>query len=167
MVDTKSLDQTQKNWEDSHGRVPAAYSAGVQNAKDVIAKGVAAEDLWAQKVQEAIASKKRARKLAEVSDEQWRQAALEKGAPRIAAGMAASKQKFNTGMAKVLSVIQGVTIAPRQADPMANVDNRVKPIVAALAKMNKNIAVNKSLRARKGKYFIKWKRNLIKSLKLK
>ena len=37
MVDTKSLEQTQKNWEESHGRVPAAYSAGVTGAKDVIA----------------------------------------------------------------------------------------------------------------------------------
>ena len=138
MVDTKSLDQTQKNWEDSHGRVPAAYSEGVKNAKDVIAKGIAAEDLYAQRVQEAIASKRRAKKLAEVSDEQWRQAALDKGATRIAAGMAASKQKFNTGMAKVLSTIQGVTIAPRTSDPMANVDNRVKPIVAALAKLKDN-----------------------------
>ena len=135
MVDTKSLEQTRKNWEDSHGRVPAAYSAGVTNAKDVIAKGVAAEDLYAQKVQEAIASKRRAKNLAKVSDDQWRQAAIEKGAPRIAAGMAASKEKFASGMSKVLEKIQGVTIAPRTSDPMANVDNRVKPIVAALAKL--------------------------------
>jgi len=135
MVDTKSLDQTQKNWEASHGRVPAAYQAGVRGAKDVIAKGVAAEALYAQKTQESISSGKRARKLAEVSDEQWRAAALDKGATRIAAGMAASKGKFNVGISKVLSTIQGVTIAPRSADPMANVDNRVKPIVAALAKL--------------------------------
>ncbi len=135
MVDTKSLDQTQKNWEASHGRVPQAYSDGVRQAKDVIAKGVAAEALYAQKVQEAISAGRRAKKLSEVSDEQWRQAALDKGAARIATGMAASKQKFNSGMAKVLSTIQGVTIAPRSADPMANVDGRVKPIVAALAKM--------------------------------
>jgi len=135
MVDTKSLDQTQKNWEASHGRVPAAYSDGVRGAKDVIAKGVAAEALYAQKVQEAISSGRRAKKLQEVSDEQWRAAALEKGAARIATGMAASKNKFNAGMSKVLSTIQGVSIAPRTADPIANVDNRVKPIVAALHKL--------------------------------
>lgn len=135
MVDTKSLDQTKKNWEAAIGRVPQAYSDGVDNAKDVIAKGVAAEALYAQKVQEAIASGRRAKKLSEVSDDQWRRAAKEKGAARIATGMTASKEKFASGMSKVLSVIQGVTIAPRVADPMANVDNRVKPIVAALAKL--------------------------------
>ena len=135
MVETKSLEATKKAWEDSHGRVPAAYSEGITGAKDVIAKGVAAEALYAQKVQEAIASGRRAKKLAEVSDDQWRRAALEKGAARIAPGMAAAKEKFATGMSKVLSTIQGVTIAPRTADPMQNVDNRVKPIVAALAKL--------------------------------
>ena len=135
MVDTKSLDQTQKNWEGAIGRVPSAYSDGVKGAKDVIAKAIAAEDLYAAKVQEAIAKKLRAKKLAEVSDEEWRSAALDKGASRIGPGMTASKQKFNTGISKVLSTIQGVSIAPRTADPMANVDNRVKPIVAALAKL--------------------------------
>jgi len=135
MVDTKSLDTTRKNWEGAIGRVPQAYSAGVGAARDVIAKGVAAEELYAQKVQEAVASRRRARKLQEVSDDQWRRAAQEKGAARIATGMTASKDKFASGISNVLSTIQGVTIAPRTADPMANVDNRVKPIVAALAKL--------------------------------
>lgn len=135
MVDTKSLDQTRKNWEGAIGRVPQAYSDGVNNAKDVIAKGVAAEDLYAQKVQEAISQRRRAKKLSEVSDEQWRQAALKKGAARIATGMTESKEKFASGMGRVLSTIQSVSIAPRTADPMANVDNRVKPIVAALSKL--------------------------------
>jgi len=137
MVNTKSLDATRKNWEGSHGRVPAAYADGIKGATDVIAKAIAAEDLYAQKVQEAIASKRRATKLAEVSDEQWRKAALDKGAPRIAAGMAAAKDKYAKGMGAVLSTIQSVSIAPRSADPMANVDGRVKPIVAALAAMKK------------------------------
>ena len=135
MVDTKSLDQTRKNWEGAIGRVPAAYSNGVASARDVIAKGVAAEDLYAQKVQEAVSSRRRARKLQEVSDDQWRKAAQDKGASRIGPGMTASKDKFASGISTVLSTIQGVSIAPRSADPMANVDNRVKPIVAALAKL--------------------------------
>ena len=135
MVDTKSLEQTQKNWESAIGRVPGAYSDGVKGATNVIAKAIAAEDLYAAKVQEAVAKKSRAKGLAKVSDEDWRAAALDKGASRIATGMTAAKGKFNTGISQVLSVIQGVTIAPRTADPMANVDNRVKPIVAALAKL--------------------------------
>jgi len=135
MVETKSLEQTQKNWDASHGRVPAAYSDGVKGARDVIAKAIAAEDLYATKVQEAVSKRLRAKKLQNVSDEEWRSAALNKGAARIATGMAASKQKFNKGISQVLNTIQGTTIAPRTADPMANVDGRVKPIVSALHKL--------------------------------
>ena len=135
MVDTKSNEQTQKNWEGAIGRVPQAYTDGVSAAKDVISKGVAAEELYAQKVQEAVASKRRARKLSEVTDEQWRAAAKSKGAQRIGPGMTASKEKFNKGIGRVLETIRGVSIAPRTADPIANVDNRVKPIVSALHKL--------------------------------
>ena len=137
MVDTKSLEQTRANWEGAIGRVPAAYSAGVTNAKDVIAKGIAAEDLYAARTQEAIQNKSRAKGLAKVSDEQWRAAALEKGAARIGTGMNAAKQKFATGMSEVLATIQSVTLPPRTSDPIANVDNRVKPIVAALANLKR------------------------------
>ena len=135
MVDTKSLDLSMKKWKESQGRVPQAYKDGISAAKDVIAKGVAAESVYAEALQATIASGKRAKKLQEVSDEQWRQAALTKGAARIAQGMAAAEGKMSTGLGKVLAVIQGVSIAPRVADPMANIDNRLKPIAAALHKM--------------------------------
>ena len=135
MVDTKSLDLSMKKWKEAQGRVPQAYKDGVSAAKDVIAKGVAAEAHYAEALQATIASGKRAKKLQEVSDDQWRQAAITKGATRIGPGMAAAEAKMNTGLGKVLSVIQGVTLAPKTADPMANIDNRVKPIAAALHKM--------------------------------
>jgi len=137
MVDTKPLDQVTKKWDAAIGRVPGAYTDGVNSAKDVIAKGVAAEELYKQKLQESMADGRRARNLAKVSDEQWRAAAREKGASRIGPGMTAAKGKFRAGISDVLSTIQGVSIAPRSADPMANIDNRVKPIVAALAAMKK------------------------------
>ena len=137
MVDTKSLEVTRSNWESSHGRVASSYSAGVDAAQNVTAKAIAGEEVYAAKMQEAIANRSRAKGLEKSSDEKWRKGAKEKGATRIAQGMAAAKQEYATGMGEVLSVIQGVTIAPRTADPIANVDGRVKPIVAALAAMKK------------------------------
>ena len=137
MVETKSLSVVQKKWEDAIGRVPASYTEGVSGAKDVIAKGVSGEELYATKVQEAIASKRRATELAKVSDTDWKNAATTKGAQRIGPGMSAAKGKFNKGINEVLTVIQGVTIAPRTADGLTNVDNRVKPIVKALMDMKK------------------------------
>jgi len=124
MVKTKGIERTAANWDNAIGSVP-----------DVIVKAIEGEALYAAKVQEAISKGSRAKALAKVSDEDWRKAALEKGAARIATGMAASKDKFRNGMGTVLSTIESVSIAPRTADPMANVDNRVKPIVAALHKL--------------------------------
>ncbi len=135
MVETKSLEQSTKNWNDAIGRVPAAYAAGVSGASGVIAASIAAEELYAQKMQESIAAKRRAVKLAEVTDEMWKKASLDKGATRIGAGMTAAKPKFATGIGKVLDVLHGVTLPARVADPMQNVENRVKPIVSALAAM--------------------------------
>ena len=135
MVDTKSLDLSMQKWKDAQGRVPQAYKDGILAAKDTIAKGVAAEQAYAEGVQASIASGKRARKLQEVSEADWQKAAIEKGAARIGPGMAAAEAKMNTGLGKVLAVIQGVTLAPRTTDPMQNIDNRVKPIAAALHKM--------------------------------
>jgi len=135
MVETKSIEQTRKNWKDSHGRIPAAYKAGVQASTGWQQKAIAGEDLYAAKLQEAIANKRRARKLANVSDEQWKSATVNKGAERIVRGMSEAEDKFAAGMGKVLDTIRNVNLPPRTADPIANVDNRVKPIVAALAKM--------------------------------
>lgn len=137
MVDTKPLAQVQKNYDDSIGSVPGKYAAGIQVARDWQGEAIKAEELFAQKMQEAISAKRRAENIAKVSNSEWKTAAADKGAKRIGAGMTAAKAKFGKGISEVLTVIQGVSIAPRSADPMANVDGRVKPIVAALAAMKK------------------------------
>ncbi len=135
MVDTKSLEQTTKNWEGAIPRVAAAYSEGIAGAQNVIQKAIAAEDNYAAGVSQAVANKSRAKGLAKISDEDWRQAALKKGAVRIGQGMTEAKGKFSSGMSEVLSVIQGVTLPARTQDPAANVDNRVKPLAVALHAM--------------------------------
>lgn len=135
MVDTKSASEALENWKAAQGRVPEAYSKGVARAKNVTEKAIAGEALFAAKMQEAIANKSRAKGLEKSSDEKWRAAAQGKGAQRIAAGMAAAENEFSSGIAKVLSVIQGVSIPARVADPMANIDNRLKPIAKALHDM--------------------------------
>lgn len=132
MVDTKPMAEVQANWEGSIGRVPGAYSAGINRATNWNAKAIAGEDNYAAGVSEAVAAKRRAAKLAEVSDAEWKGAALDKGAKRIGSGMTAAKGKYNRKMGEVLNVIQGVSIAERTLDVDANIDGRVKPIAHAL-----------------------------------
>lgn len=137
MVKTKGAAQSQANWESAIGAVPEKYKVGVQAADGVIEKAIEAEGLYAERVQQAIAAGSRVKGLQKTSTAEWKARAMGKGASRIASGMSESKDKFGRGIAEVLSVIEGVSIGPRTADPMANVDARVKPIVAALAAMKR------------------------------
>ena len=45
--------------------------------------------------------------------------------------MSASLDKFSKGIGEVISVLQGVTLPPKTADPIQNVE-RVKAIVQAM-----------------------------------
>lgn len=132
MVDTKPMAEVQANWEGSIGRVPTSYATGIGRTTNWNAKAIAGEDNYAAGVTEAVAAKRRAAKLAEVSDAEWKAAALDKGAKRIGAGMTAAKGKYARKMGEVINVIQGVSIADRTQDIDANIDGRVKPIAHAL-----------------------------------
>jgi len=121
-----------KNYSDAIGGVPAKYKAGVSRTQNWQEKAIAGESLYGQKVSEAVANQSRAKGLAKVSNEQWKSKAAGKGATRIGQGMTESLPKFQSGIAPVLDVIRNTSIGARTADPMANVDNRVKPLVKAL-----------------------------------
>lgn len=137
MVQTKGLEATVNNWKAAQGSVPAKYKAGIMAANNTIERAIEAEDLYAAKVQEAISNRSRVKGLQRTSTAEWKQRASELGTARIAAGMAAAEPKFRKGMADVLSTIEATTIGERTADPMANIDARVKPIAQALYDMKR------------------------------
>jgi hypothetical protein len=131
MVKTKPIDQVVQKWTDAAGRVPTAYTQGVQGA-DWQSAATAGQGLYVARMQDPSVLARRNSGISKVSDATWRSNAVSKGAARIAQGMAASKDKFQTGMAKNLATISGVTLAARTTDPMSNIDGRVKPIAKAL-----------------------------------
>ena len=137
MVRTKGIEATTSNYQAAIGAVPAKYKAGVQAATNTIENAIAAEPLYAAKVQEAVANKTRVKGLQKTSTAEWKSRASELGAARIGPGMNAALPKFRRGISDVLTTIEGVTIAERTADPEANVDGRVKPIVRALYDMKR------------------------------
>lgn len=132
MVETKSLEATVSNYKDGIGKAPARYKAGVEKNTNQNERAIEAQGLYEARIAESIANKSRVRGLQKSSTAAWKQAAATKGASRIGPGMTAALPKFSTGIGEVLSVINGVTIAERTADPMANIDGRVKPIAQAL-----------------------------------
>jgi len=132
MVETKSAAEAVKNFEAGIGRAGANYKAGIERTSNFIERAIAGEDLYAQKMQDAISRKSRAAGLRKSSDAEWKKAAGGKGAQRIGPGMLASKDKFARGIAEVISTLQGITLPPRTADPLQNVTNRVGLIATTL-----------------------------------
>ncbi len=137
MVKTKGIEATTKNWTGAIGGVPAKYKAGVERATDTIERAIEAEPLYAARVQEAISNQTRVKGLQKTSTAEWKARASELGSARIASGMAAAEGKFRSGMGDTLATIEATSIGERTADPMANVDARVKPIVKALYDMKR------------------------------
>jgi len=141
MVKIKSSAEIAKKWEDSIGRVPAAYKSGIGRTTDWAEKASSdeAENLWKEKIDQAAAAKRRQKAVSAVSNEEWKKQAGEKGAARIGAGMTAAKAKRTSNFEPYRSAIEGVSLPPKTADPMANIDARVKPVVNALVETKKSI----------------------------
>ncbi len=141
MVKVKSAGQIDANYKAAIGRVPNAYKVGVMATSDWAEKASSseAEDLYAAKIQEAVAAKRRQKAVSAVSNSEWQGRAANIGAARIGAGMSANADKRTRNFEPYRSAIEGVSLPPRTADPMANVDARVKPIVSALVETKKSI----------------------------
>ena len=141
MVKIKSAGQIDANYKAAIGRVPNAYKTGVMATSDWAEKASSseAEDLYAAKIAEAVAAKRRQKAVSAVSNSEWQGKAANVGAARIGAGMSANADKRTRNFEPFRSAIEGVSLPPRTADPMANVDARVKPIVSALVETKKSI----------------------------
>jgi len=141
MVKIKSAGQIDANYKAAIGRVPGAYKTGVMATSDWQEKAAsnAAEELWKQKIAEAAAANRRQKAVSQVSNAEWQGKAANIGAARIGAGMSANADKRTRNFEPYRNAIEGVSLPPRTADAMANVDARVKPIVGALVDTKKSI----------------------------
>ncbi len=128
-----------KRYNEAIAGVPASYKEAVSRTTGVIAAAIAAESLYAQKVQEAVASGRRAKALAKVSDSEWQQKASVLGSARIGPGMSANAEKRTRNFEPYRSELAAIELAPRTADPMTNVTNRVGAIAVRLAEKKKEL----------------------------
>lgn len=138
----KSSAEISKKWDEAIGRVPGAYKEGVAATTDWQEKAASddAENLWKAKIDEAASRKARQRAISAITNEEWKAAAVNKGAARIGAGMTAAKGKRATKFEPYRSAIEGLSLPPKTADPAQNVTNRVIPIAIALSELKKSLA---------------------------
>ena len=138
----KSQAEISKKYGDAIGRVPAAYKAGVMATTDWQEKAGSneAEELWKVKIAEAAARNARQKAISVVSNAEWQSKAANVGSTRIAGGMTAGQAKRSAKHEPFRTQIEGMTLAPRTADPAQNVLNRVTPIAVALSELKKSLA---------------------------
>jgi hypothetical protein len=132
MVKVKSAAQIADAYNRAIGAVGPAYQAGINAADGWQASAVAGQGLYEEKMRQPETLARRATGIAKVSDSEWKSKALNKGAARIGPGMEASKEKRTRNFEPYRSALESVQLPARVSDPVANVQNRVVPIVQKL-----------------------------------
>lgn len=136
MVKVKSQSQIENNYRNAAGKAGSNYAASI-DAITWQAEAQAGQALYVQQMQNPEVLDRRSKGIGKVSDTHFKQALRDKGAPVIAGRMQAAAGKMAQGFAPYRAALEGVSLPPRSADPMQNVDNRVKPIVQAMVDTKK------------------------------
>jgi len=129
---TKSLAEARANFEASIGYIPDRYKNGIDRADWATpAKSDAAEKNFADAMSKAIAQKARQKGVANVSNEEWKDAAKNKGAPIIGERIRQALGDWEAGFGPVYSQVQSKVAAlpPRTTDWRNNINQRLVPIV--------------------------------------
>lgn len=99
-----------QSWASGMAGATTKYTAGINAVK--VSPGqlaAAASELWAQNV--AASKSKFAQNVAKVTLQQWQNAAVTKGAPRLASGASAAQPKFQAFMQSFIPVLSNVVSA--------------------------------------------------------
>ena len=138
MVETKDPSLAAKRWADSISFVPTRYAEGVNSAKPWQSAALAAEGRYQAALQESFSRNARSAGISRTNDSEWKQRAINKGSRNIQTGMNEGKAKQASAIAKVISVIRGVSLPERTLDPNANIE-RVRAIANALHAQKGNL----------------------------
>lgn len=103
------------------------------------AKSEQAEKNYATKVAEAVANKSRQKALGKVSEAEMNAAMVAKGGSAYRAGTSASADKTLKNVEPYLATLDNLKLPARTADPMQNIDNRVKGVAKALIDTKKRV----------------------------
>lgn len=132
MVFVPSAAERKQKYLNFLGNVPGAYKAGIERTTNWKDKALAGQNLYEQQMQNAAVLRRRAVALERVSESDWKSRAAALGSTRIAEGMRNGAEKQAANYEPVANALRSVELPDRTADPMANIDNRVKPIVRAM-----------------------------------
>ena len=128
----KTKEEARANFEASIGYIPARYTSGVQKADWLNpAKSDAAEKNFADGIGKAISNKTRQKEIAKMTNEDWKNAAVNKGAPIIGDRIRGALDKWQTEWGpKYDAVVSKVAaLPPKTTDWRNNINTRLVPVV--------------------------------------
>jgi hypothetical protein len=132
MVKMPSQATIKQHYSQSIPVVSGRYKQGIEGTSDWKQKAIEGQNLYVQRMQSMEVLARRERGLQAVSDQTWKTQALGKGVNRISEGMTAAIDKQAAGYEPCRVALEGLNLAARTADSNANIDARVKPVVAAM-----------------------------------
>jgi len=131
MVKVKPLATIEKNYKGAAGTAASRYKDAIPGITWQ-SEAIAGQDLYEAKMQDPTVLARRETGIAKVSDSEFKAALAAKGAPVLASRMTAAAGKMAQGYAPIRSALEGLSLPPREADPMTNIDNRLKPVVQTM-----------------------------------
>jgi hypothetical protein len=132
MVKVKSRAIREANYRAAIPGVAAKYKNAVQATTGVIEAAKAGQGLYVERMTDSNVLARRLSGLNKVTDADWQNGAANKGASRIGPGMEAAASKQAANYDPIAQALEAVSLPPRTSDANTNIDNRVKPIVAAM-----------------------------------
>ena len=130
----RTIQQATANLSAAAPNIGARYTTGV-NAADWAGPAASdqAEANYAAGVQAAVTAKSRAAGVQKAGNSKWRNNSVAKGASVIGARIQASLSLYTTNFQPVLNAMNAAADAapPRTLDPVANIANRLVPVVKA------------------------------------
>ena len=140
MVKVKSLEDIKKHYREGATVAPSRFKDAVATSDwKTPAASADAEALYAAKMAEVVSEQRRRKGIDKTGNEEWRSEAINKGAVRIGPGMTGAVDKQASNYSPFKAALEGVSLPGRTADPMTNIDTRVKPIVSVLVAKKKEI----------------------------
>ena len=130
----KTIQDAANNLRQVAGFIGERYTLGINGADwQTPAASQQAEQNWVQGVQRAITDGSRREGILAVSNQAWRTAAIDKGAPIIGTRIVASIAKYTANFGPVLAAMnaEASALPPRVASATQNVTNRLIPIIHA------------------------------------